>query len=442
MIPKTCQTAQTAALSAVHLRKEGATIGRAPVNLHPETVAVRFLHGAGFGTCPRFMVIRHAAFGCRMKPFGVPPMNSDERRAARRARRDNKRAANRSERIEGCTLESIADLDNLYQSAVDASRGVSWKSSVQRYMLRVMPNIMRARKDLLSGKDFKRGFIEFDIFERGKLRHICSVHFSERVIQKSISRHALAPAIWPTLTEGCAANIMGRGTEYAVRRLKRQLVNHHKRHGERGYILQVDFANYFGNIDHGACKRLIDRALDDDRVKSVVFDQIDAHGTRGLGLGSEPNQVLAVALPSPIDHLMLSTPGILASGRYMDDSYCIALEKNVLHDALERIESLCDELGIVINRKKTRIVKLSRGFVFLKKRFYFGYGGKVVVRPCRSSITRQRRKLKKQAALVGRGMMTREQVNQSYQSWRGGMKRLDAHDTILRMDALYKELFG
>lgn len=139
---------------------------------------------------------------------------------------------------------------------------------------------------------------------------------------------------------------------------------------------------------------------------------------------------------------MLSTPGILASGRYMDDSYCIALEKSVLYDALKRIESLCDELGIVINRKKTRIVKLSRGFVFLKKRFYFGDGGKVVVRPCRSSITRQRRKLKKQAALVGCGMMTKEQVNQSYQSWRGGMKRLDAHDTVLRMDALYKELFG
>lgn len=442
MIPKTCQTAQTAALGAVHLRKEGATIGHAPVNLHPETVAVRFLHGAGFGTFPRFMVIRQAACGCRIKPFGVPPMNSDDRRAARRARRDSKRAANRSARIKRCTLESIADLDNLYQSAFDASRGVSWKSSVQRYMLRVVPNIMRARRDLLSGKDFKRGFIEFDIFERGKLRHICSVHFSERVIQKSISRHALAPAIWPTLTEGCAANIKGRGTEYAIKRLKRQLVNHHKRHGEHGYILQIDFANYFGNIDHEACKRLIDRALDDDLVKAVVFDQIDAHGTRGLGLGSEPNQVLAVALPSPIDHLMLSTPGILASGRYMDDSYCIALEKTVLHNALKRIESLCDELGIVINRKKTRIVKLSRGFVFLKKRFYFGDGGKVVVRPCRSSITRQRRKLKKQAALVGRGMMTKEQVNQSYQSWRGGMKRLDAHDTVLRMDALYKELFG
>ena len=262
------------------------------------------------------------------------------------------------------------------------------------------------------------------------------------MIQKSLSRHALAPAIWPTLTEGCTANVKGRGTDYAIRRMKRQLVEHHRKHGTEGYILQVDFADYFANIDHDACKRLIDRAIDDERVKRVMSDQIDAHGARGLGLGSEPNQILAVALPSPVDHLMLSLPGILASGRYMDDSYCIALDKQTLWDALSRIEALCDDLGIIINRKKTRVVKLTRGFVFLKKRFSYGEGGKVVVRPCRSSVTRQRRKLKKQAALVAKGIMTVEQVNQSYQSWRGSMKRLSAHETVKRMDALYKELFG
>lgn len=87
-------------------------------------------------------------------------------------------------------------------------------------------------------------------------------------------------------------------------------------------------------------------------------------------------------------------------------------------------------------------MKLTRGFTFLKKRFSYGAGGKVVVRPCRSSVTRQRRKLKKQAALVRAGVMTVEQANQSYQSWRGSMLRLDAHGVVLRMDALFKELFG
>ncbi|MBQ9068227.1 MAG: hypothetical protein IJ131_04070, partial [Eggerthellaceae bacterium] len=49
--------------------------------------------------------------------------------------------------------------------------------------------------------------------------------------------------------------------------------------------------------------------------------------------------------------------------------------------------------------------------------------------------------LKKQAQMVREGKMTMEQVERSYQSWRGGMKRLDVHKTVLSMDALYKSLF-
>ena len=100
-------------------------------------------------------------------------------------------------------------------------------------------------------------------------------------------------------------------------------------------------------------------------------------------------------------------------------------------------------LGLRVFGRMFRPIRLlTRGFVFLKKRFSYGEGGKVVVRPCRSSVTRQRRKLKKQAALVAQGIMTVEKVNQSYQSWRGSMKRLCAHVTVKSMDALYKELFG
>lgn len=369
-------------------------------------------------------------------------MNSDERRAARRARRDSKRAANRARRIEGCTLEAVADVDNLYGAAMGAARGVRWKATVQRYMARVMRNVIKARRDVLSGRNIRRGFIKFDLYERGKLRHISSVHFSERVVQKSLSRTVLAPAIWPTLTVGCSANIKGKGTDYAIARLKAQLVRHHRRHGAEGYVLQVDFSDYFALIDHDACKRLIDRAVDDEGAKRLIYDQIDASGEIGLGLGSEPNQILAAALPSPIDHLGLRMPGILASGRYMDDSYYIALDKDTLWCLLALIEIECARLGIVINPRKTKMTKLTRGFTFLKKRFYFGENGKVVVRPCRDSIARQRRKLKKQAALVRAGVMTREQAVQSYQSWRGMVMHLDAHETLLRMDALFKDLFN
>ena len=57
-------------------------------------------------------------------------------------------ARERARRIEGCTLEAVADLDNLYDAANGAAAGVRWKSSVQRYMARIVPNIVRARRDL------------------------------------------------------------------------------------------------------------------------------------------------------------------------------------------------------------------------------------------------------------------------------------------------------
>lgn len=346
-------------------------------------------------------------------------MKSEERRAARRARRDAKRAANRAKRIESCTLEEVADIDNLYRCARDCAHGVAWKSAVQRYLANILPNILKTHADLMAGNDIRRGFVEFDIFERGKLRHITSVHYSERVVHKALNRYALAPAIWPTLAPGCTANIKGRGTDFAVSRLKQQLARHYRKHGAEGYVLLVDFSNFFGNIDHAATKRLIDRALDDERIKALMYAQVDSHGTRGLGLGSEPNQILAVAPPTPVDHMLLRTPCVLAD-----------------------IRSECAKLGIVVNEKKTRIVKLTRGFTFLKKRFNYGETGKVIVRPCRSAVTRERRKLKKLAAFVERGEMTRDQALRSYQSWRGSMMRLDARRTVANMDALFTRLFG
>lgn len=369
-------------------------------------------------------------------------MNSDERRAARRARREDKRARNRAERIDGITLERIADMNALYDAAMKSRRGVSWKASVQGYCLHMLGNVYKTRQDLLNGEDIRRGFHEFDLIERGKLRHISSVHFSERVIHKSLSQNALVPAIMPTLTAGNSANMKGRGVDYAIARLKSQLARHYRRHGTEGYVLLVDFSDYFARIDHDAAKRLVRKALDDNRLVALTNSLIDACGDVGLGLGSEPNQILAVALPNPIDHWAEEMAGLEATGRYMDDSYYIDMDKEKLKLVLACIEILCDDLGITINKKKTRIVKLSRGFRFLKKRFYYGPTGKVVVRPSREAITRERRKLKAMRRMLDRGEITLRQINQSYQSWRGGMLRLDAHDTVLSMDRLYKELFG
>lgn len=368
-------------------------------------------------------------------------LNSDERRAARRKRREEARAAKKAERNKDCTIENVASLENLYRAAKESSRGVKWKGSVQRYLIRILRNIVKARRDVLEGNDISRGFIRFDLWERGKLRHISSVHFSERVIQKSLSQNALVPAIAPTLINDNSANIKGKGTDFAIMRLKRQLADHYRKHGAEGYILQIDFSDYFANISHEGVKRLVERYLTDPDVIALEFAQIDAQGEVGLGLGSEPNQILAVAYPTTIDHFVTECCEVEAYGRYMDDSYAIHTSKEHLQVVLGAVEVKCSQLGITLNTKKTRIVKLSRGFTFLKKKFSYTETGRILVRPCRASITRERRKLKKLAALYRKGEITLEQAERSYQSWRGSMLRLDAYRTVRSMDSLFHDLF-
>lgn len=377
-------------------------------------------------------------------------MNSDERRKARRARRDAKRAANRAKRCAALTISNAARLDNIHEAARDAAKGVRWKASVQRYMAHSLRNSLYASRDLLAGNDIRKGFVRFHVIERGKDRAIAAPRFSERVIQKAVTRAVVAPAVWPTLTPGCAANMRGRGTDYALMRLKGQLADHYRRHGAEGYVLLMDFSDYFGTIDHGTALDLVRRTFIDPAAIEFMRLQIEANGSIGLGLGSEPNQALAVAIPSQLDHLGERWRGIEASGRYMDDSYFIALDKDTLWQFLDAARALCASLGITINERKIKVVKLTRGFTFLKKRFRFTESGGIVVTPIPKSLARERRKLRVHSRMVADGSMMLEQAYVSYMSFRGSLERkrgdgrprfrMNVHSVVRDFDRMFVEL--
>ncbi len=434
--------------------------GRAGHRAHARETASRWegrpllawLRASALAAAPLPLPMRPGNAGAfERRPCGAR-VNSAERHAARRARRDAKRAANKAARCAGLTLAKAAELDNLHEAARAAARGVRWKASVQRYMAHALRNALYARRDLLVGRDVRRGFVRFHVIERGKDRAIAAPRFSERVVQKAVTRAVLAPAIWPTLTPGCAANMEGRGTDYSLMRLKRQLAEHHRRHGAEGYVLLMDFADYFGTIDHGAALDLVRRALADPAAIEFMRLQIEANGDIGLGLGSEPNQAVAVALPSPLDRMGERWPGIEASGRYMDDSYFVALDKGTLWAFLAEARRLCASLGITVNERKTRVVKLTRGFTFLKKRFRFSDTGKVIVTPVPESVARIRRRMRAHARMVAAGEMTVGQARASYLSSRGSLERrrgdgvprmrMDVHRLVRGLDGDFRRLFG
>lgn len=370
-------------------------------------------------------------------------MNSQERKEARYQRRKAKREARRLEIVKQYNFERVINPDKLYRAMKEARRGVYWKASVQRYNMNFLRNILQASKDLQVGKDLRKGFYEFDIIERGKHRHIRSVHFSERVIQRSLCSNALIPHLTRGLIHDNGASIAKKGIHFALDRLKLHLTKHFKEHGTEGYLLLVDFKGYFDNIQHEPIRAMYEKAFSEDgRLIDLSMLFIDAFGELGLGLGSETSQINAIAYSSSNDHHVKEVIRCPYYGRYMDDSYFICESKEQARYILDVMITKYAEKGIIISPKKTRIVKLSRGFAFLKTYFLLEPTGRIVVRPSRESAARQRRKIKKFKKFLDAGQMSLGEIRSSYMSWRGYISHTDSQRTVHNMDCLYKRLFS
>lgn len=341
-------------------------------------------------------------------------------------------------------FERVFTYEHLLASARLCKRNVNWKASVQNYTREVHYNTYLVYKELAEGRFKIRSSYEFDLYERGKKRHIRSVHIRERVVQRCLCDYCLIPLVSPSFIYDSCASQEGKGTRFALNRLKRHLSEHYLAHGLDGYVLLFDFKDYFGSIRHDKIMRQFARYVTDERLLAItrLFVEMDGEEGRGLCLGNQVSQVAALMAASPIDHYIKDRMGVKHYVRYMDDGIVIHPDKEFLKTLLADITRIAADYGLEINEKKTRIVKLSDKFTFLKKRISIEESGRIHMRIDRSSVVRMRRKLKKFKGKVESGEMGLCDVETSYQSWRAHALQYEGWHAVQRMDKLYKELFG
>lgn len=371
-------------------------------------------------------------------------MTSVERKAGRRQRRIAKRESKRLEYIKKYnSLEKVADVDSLYASYKKSREGVSWKESVQRYDTCLMKNLIETKRALLNGDNVTKGFVEFDIHERGKIRHIRSVHISERVVQKCLCDNVLVPLFSRSLIYDNGASIKNKGIHFAMKRLRTHLNKfYNENKSYEGYALVIDFSKYFDNILHDKLFEIQKKNFTDKRLFELYKSFITVFGdNKSLGLGSQVSQISAISYPNKLDHYCKEVLKIKYYGRYMDDTYLIHKDKNYLEYCLTKITEICSELGIKINQKKTKIVSLYDGFWFLKGKYSLLPSGKIICKADRKGCIRMRRKLKKFKIMLDKGEMKLSDIYTSYQSFRSHLLKFDSYHLVKNMDRFYKELF-
>lgn len=369
-------------------------------------------------------------------------MTSDERRENRYQRRKAKRhriVVDRSR--EYSEFESVFGYDKLYDAFKKSAKGVKWKGSVQAYESNLMVNTIRSHKELKEGSWKSKGFKEFTIVERGKLRRIQSVHISERCIQRTFSDNCLIPIIKPHLIYDNGASLKNKGTAFTIRRFVSHLEKHIKKYGIKGYIYFFDFSSYFQNIDNKILTKNVHKILRDPLMAELYNKLIFAFGNIGIGLGSQVCQISAIYYPNQVDHLIKDKLSISGYGRYMDDGYIIHNNINELKRIVKAFKEMCDSLGIAMNKKKCKIIKLTDPFIYLKVRFNITSSGKIIRRINRSASTKERRRLRKFKSLVEDGIMQFEEVLNSFHSWLCSYSNRNSFHIRLNMVRYFNSLF-
>ena len=326
-------------------------------------------------------------------------------------------------------FDEVFTFENLYASYKKCRRGVGWKVSTQIYNANALLNVYRTYKRLHDGTFRSDGFFEFDIIERGKPRHIQSVTIRERVVQRCLCDYSLTPILSRSFIYDNGACLKGKGCSFTAKRFEKHLHDHIRRYGTDGYILIFDFSKYFENVSHELLFSILESVYTDRRILALLRHFIEAFGDKGLGLGSQISQILALAAADSLDHYIKERLRIKGYDRYMDDGVLISHSREVLVEALDEIERICASKGITLNPKKTRIQRITQPFSFLKVRYFVTESGKVIKKPNPKGIAKMRQKLRSFKELIDAGEMTEGQAKESFQAYIAHIDRLDSNKT-------------
>lgn len=337
-------------------------------------------------------------------------------------------------------IYKVCNMNALLEAFFKSRRGSDWKESVQKFEYCLWISSSRIKWDLIHRRYTQLPFVEFTLRERGKIRHIKSIHISDRVVQRSLCDNVLTPATEPYLIYDNGASQLYKGISFTYERLKNHLHKYYRTYGtNEGYVLLVDFKGYFGSIPHDKLKEAYARVIPEEDLQWLINYLIDVNGgDRGVGIGSQISQNAGIFYPTPLDQYFKTVRGEKFYAAYMDDRYILCRTKEHARECLADMRKQAAALGLTINEKKTQIIKLSRGFTFLKVRFLLTETGKVVTYQCKDTFVRERRRLKR----YKNNGMDPERAAMCYRSWRGTVKAYhNNYYRIKRMDELFESLF-
>lgn len=329
---------------------------------------------------------------------------------------------------------------------------------------------------------------KFILNERGKIRYVTNNTMADKTVNHIICDEILTPTLQKYLIHDNGASQKGKGVSFHRRRFEQHLRSYFREHKTNGgYILLGDFSGYYANIRHDVCRRILAHFLNrsgvneedlseawriitgifetfrvdvsrfsDEEIHKMYNMKVDAmmnHGVdaelltgrkfldKGVDIGNQLSQSIGIIFPYRLDNYAKIIAGIHGYGRYTDDFYAIAEDRETLKKLAENLKAIAKPLGLIINERKTRIVKLSSFYRHLQNGYCLTDTGRIIRKINQKSVTRERRKLKAYKRLLDARRITLEEVENIFKGWICANFRRMSHRQIYNIYDLYIRLF-
>lgn len=365
--------------------------------------------------------------------------------------------------------------------------GSKWKQKTQLFEMNHLLQTAKLQEELMAGSYKPGGGRKFVIKERGHMRYITSNTMRDKAVNHLLCDEVITPSIKKYLAYTNSASQKDKGVSFHRRHFEEDLRRYFMQTGNNeGYVLFIDFSGYYANIQHRPCLEILDHFIrreqdpevadaamqlirsifqtfeidvsrfSDEEIERLYRTKIDPtmnHNVpgrlltgekmlkKGVDIGNQISQDVGIVHPYKIDNYVSIVKGCHLTGRYTDDTHIISESREFLMEVLEGVKKIAAECGIIINEKKTRIVKLKSFYRYLQIGYSLTDTGRVVKKINPKGITRERRKLKKYRKKLDEGTMTYEDIENSFKSWLGSNWKTMSKQQISNMSLLYYQLF-
>ncbi len=256
------------------------------------------------------------------------------------------------------TWNKIIDIENCRQAVLEEAKtprclrkgiSVELRGNTDRFANEV--------KERLADGFIPHPYVEFDICEYGKTRHIEAPDIQDAMCHRATSR-IMEPLVYKRMVPTSYCPVEGRGGLKLARDLRRKIHRcdetcriHNLKHRQpwRTWILKSDIYHYYPSITFNVAIEAMLKIFDEAEITNYLTASLQLRD--GLPIGAGFSSMIANAILMQIDWLIVGNKNVRGYARYMDDMVAVLRSKKAAGDLHEEMEDALGQIGLTTANK-------------------------------------------------------------------------------------------